>query len=268
MSDNKNIELEIYDIHKKYKKKLADSRYNVKKNNLAAFNVVPNHPFRAMLCGGSGSGKTSLMMNLLCEKRYYFGYFSKIFCFCSTYHSDDLYAVFRHCYSEKKNDTVIEVVDEFDKDTINKLDSILEEQKAFIDNFGVSKSPRLLFIFDDILGEKSLHKVLVKLLSKARHYNASSFVITQSYSQIPRSARLQFSNLFLFNPSPSEMEIVAHNHNNVYFDKKRMKAIMEHCFGVEKKFFHINTQTKKYDQWYRCGLDQIYDPASFEASSN
>lgn len=61
-----------------------------------------------------------------------------------------------------------------------------------------------LFIVDDVIADESLDKKrqpLLELASSGRHRNHSLWVLTQSYTAIPKNLRRQKKALFLWYPS-------------------------------------------------------------------
>ena len=98
------------------------SKTKVKSNDMMDSGVIPKHPFRAILSGSSGSGKTNLLIHLLTQKEFYKNYFNYIFIISPTAGKlDDSY----NALSENNPKTKIRVINDLDPDSSN-YDDMLE----------------------------------------------------------------------------------------------------------------------------------------------
>jgi hypothetical protein len=73
---------------------------------------------------------------------------------------------------------------------------------------GKQNAPKVLVIMDDAIAESTLihSPEFMKLFIQGRHYGISIMFMTQGYKQIPRSARIQATNIAMFPSRASEIE--------------------------------------------------------------
>src|SRR5688572_12993862 len=137
------------------------------------YQLVPKWPFRLLVCGNSGSGKTNLLLNLVLQ-----------------YLSFDRLIVFAKDLSEPKY--------EF-------LQKLLEDEPAaefssddqFITVDDLDPNQQNLIVFDDYVTTKN-QKAIEDLFIRGRKKNASIVYLTQSYYKTPKNIRLQCNYLALF----------------------------------------------------------------------
>ena len=136
--------------------------------------------------GETGCGKTYLVLELI-EKEYnkHFGY---IIIICPTLRENDTY------YAREwiKNNDQVWLVDP--KDNLYQWIKKLSELLRFLE---------VLFIIDDIIANESLDKrrqPLLELTILGRHRGHYLWLLTQSYSAIPKKLRRQAKDIFVWYP--------------------------------------------------------------------
>ena len=134
--------------------------------------------------GETGCGKTHLVLELI-EKEYnkHFGY---IIIICPTLRENDTY------YAKEwiKNNDQVWLVDP--KDNLYQWIKKLSELLRFLE---------VLFIIDDIIANESLDKrrqPLLELTILGRHRGHYLWLVTQSYSAIPKKLRRQAKDIFVW----------------------------------------------------------------------
>ena len=146
----------LYDEAKKYIKKLPNPNYKYHKINL---------PFRMLLIGASGSGKTATALSIV---RHFGKTFEKIV-ICTLNKEEPLYEML-----QDKNPEI-----EFYESEIPDLDETFK------------KGSNGLIIFDDLVSVKSLEPRINNYFKRARKNDCSCMYISQSYFAIPKFVRLQ-----------------------------------------------------------------------------
>lgn len=220
--------------------------------------VIPSHPFRIIINGASGSGKSNLMINLLVNPSLYGGrtkrgnYFDEIYLFSPTAGKlDDLVEnLVKHTPFKK-------LYNEFDQDT---LSSILTRAKNDIEQAGVEKSKKRLIILDDIQADQKFlrSKSILETFIQSRHYNISVMLCSQSYTKTPRACRINCSNLMLFPMTGSEADILTKEYCPYGITKKEFQSIIIYCTRERYSFLHIaNAQPIKTR--FRHNLDVILE---------
>ena len=106
-----------------------------------------NHPYRILIIGGPGSGKTNALINLLNEQKD----IDKIYLYAK-----DLSEPKYEYFIKKREDVVIKHVNnpnEFIKCS-NTMDGVYEN----IDDYNSSKNRKVLIVFDDIIADIMTNK--------------------------------------------------------------------------------------------------------------
>lgn len=230
--------------------------------------VIPQHPFRMIISGASGSGKSMLLMNLLTMPQYYGGgvltqsdgekkrikpFFHVIFIISPTAgKTDDLYKEL-----EKQKNKII-IINEPDED---ELMEIIDMNLEHIEKNGVHKSPRILICYDDIIHcKKFLNcKAFTKSYIASRHYNASVIVCSQKYNALPRVCRIQCNAVMYFRGNSTEDERLAEEHSPPGFKKRDfITKIIDNATDQPYQFLFINLQ-EPFKTRYRKGLGIIME---------
>ena len=144
------------------------------------------HPHTAIFTGPTGVGKAHLVLNMI--ETQYNNHFDEIIILCPTIRCNKTY-IDRSWVIKDENVWIVEPKDKL-YDHIEKL-SNLEAGNA------------LLFIVDDIIADESLDKrrqSLLELAISGRHKNHYLWLLTQSYTAIPKNLRRQAKAIFTWYP--------------------------------------------------------------------
>ena len=144
---------------------------------------IPDHQYRILIIGGSGSGKTNVLLNLIenqpdIDKTYLYAkgpyegryqYLIKIRKKVGIYHHNNPRA-----YVEYSND--------------------MWDVYKNIDYYNPDKENKILIVFDDIIADminnKKLNSIITELFIRGRKLNVSLAFITQSYFKATKDVRL------------------------------------------------------------------------------
>ena len=151
--------------------------------------------------GPTGCGKTHLVLDLI-EKEYT-KHFAYIVIICPTLRWNKTY----HFKDWIKNDDKVWLIEPKDKpyQWIEKFSQLLARSET-------------LFIIDVIIGDEGLDKrrqPLLELAISGRHRDYYLWLLTQSYSAIPKNLRKQVKAIFVWYPKKKADLKMIHDENNV-----------------------------------------------------
>lgn len=248
MSEKKNY----YDLKIR---PLKTSKHGIKQRPMMESGVIPQVNTSTLIIGRSGSGKTCLLCNLLQQPHFYGKdhtgkpYFDQTIIFSKTGGTalDDTYDNIDYLTKDNfVNDLQPEIIDE-----------IIKSQEQHIKKNGFGKR-KLLLIFDDVLSEPKFlkSKQFVKLWVELRHYCCTVICNSQSYTKIPRVARLQITCLFFFPASYNEIEVLADQQAPPNMNKKEFIKLVQYATNEPFNFLYINNKLPITER-FRKNLDKV-----------
>ena len=141
------------------------------KNHNKKWPYIPDHPYRILITGGSGSGKTNTLLNLINEQKD----IDKIYLY-----TKDL-SESKHEYLTKNRENAgIKLVNYSNAfiEYSNTMDDVYEN----IDNYNSSRKRKILIIFDDMIADimtnKKFQSIIKELFTRCRKLNVSLVFIT------------------------------------------------------------------------------------------
>ena len=170
---------------------------------------IPDHPYRILIIGGSGSGKTNTLLNLINNQPD----IDKI----------NLYAKDPH---EVKYQFLINKreklgLDHFDdpKDFMEYSNDMQDVYKN-IDDYNLRKKRKVLIVFDDMIADminnNKLNPIVTELFIRGRKLNISIVFIMQSYFKVPKDVRLNSTHFFIMK-IPKKREIALNHSSDINF---------------------------------------------------
>ena len=169
---------------------------------------IPDHPYRILIIGGSGSGKTNALLNLINNQPDV----DKIY-----FYAKDLYEA-KYQYLINKREKV--GLDHFDdpKAFIEYSNDIQDVCKN-IEDYNPRKNRKVLIVFDDMIADminkKKLNPIATELFIRGRKINMSIFLISKSYFKMPKDVRLNSTHFFIIKiPNKRELQQIALNHSS------------------------------------------------------
>jgi len=197
------------------------------------------HPFRMLVCGSSGSGKTNLITNLI---KKYNNYFNDIYVITPTYDIDNT-------WDQVKG--VSAVMREYND---NDFTNFLEERKKLIEEKG-KENTKLLLVCDDLAGILKRNSKVKEAFFRGRHYNLSILLATQSLREMPRPIRVNCSQVILFNiQNKTELKIIQDEYSSG-LDKDTFMEIYNTATEPKYGFLTIDFHAE-LEHRYRMNLDK------------
>ena len=192
-------------------------------------------PFRMIICGSSGSGKTQTLMSLIYNMP---DTFENIF--IVTKNKDEpLY----NYIDEKLGKKGLKIM-EIDKDGLPDLDKL-------------DKSQQTLIIMDDLVGEKN-QKPMEQFFLRARKKNASLCYITQSYYAVPKMIRNNMTYLIVKQISSMKNLTMIAREFDLGLTKETLTAMYKDATADKQNFLMIDLETTPEDR-FRKGFSDYYD---------
>ena len=169
---------------------------------------IPDHPYRVLIIGGSGSGKTNALLNLINNQQD----IDKIY----LYAKDPYEAKYQYLINKREKVGL----DHFDdpKAFIEYSNDMQDVHKS-IDDYNSRKKRKVLTVFDDMIADminnKKLDSTVTELFIRGRKLNISIVFITQSYFKVPKDVRLNSTHFFIMKiPNKRELQQIALNHSS------------------------------------------------------
>ena len=206
---------------------------NNKKHN-ENWPYIPDHPYRIIIFGGSVSGKTNALINLINEQKD----IDKIYLYTGEL-SEPKYEYL----IKKRQDVGIKHVNNLNAfiECSNTMDDVYEN----IDDYDPSRKRKILIVFDgmivDIVTNKKFQAIIKELFITCRKLNISLVFITQSDFSVPKDVRLNSTHYLIMKiNNKRELQNIAINHSADIDYKDFMKFYRE-CTRKPFNFLTIDT---------------------------
>ena len=160
---------------------------NIVNNNNEKHNekwlYIPDHPYRILIIGGSGSGKTNTLLHLINEQKD----IDKIYLYAKDLSESKYEYLIRNCETvgiKHLNDSKAFI------ECSNTMIDVYEN----IDNYNPKRKRKILIVFDDMIADimtnKKFQSIIKELFIRCRKLNISLVFTTQSYVSVPKDVRL------------------------------------------------------------------------------
>ena len=183
---------------------------------------IPDHPYRILIIGSSGSAKTNLLLNLIekqpdIDKKY-------------LYAKDPYESNYQYLINNREG---VGINHFKDPKAFIEYSNDMHDVYKNIDEYDPDKENKILIVFDDMIADmihnKKLNSTVTKLVIRGRKLNISLVFITQSYFKVPKDVRLNTSHVFIAKiPSKREIQQVAINHSS-HINTKDFANIYRKC---------------------------------------
>ena len=213
-----------------------DNQVDMKKTPL------PLKPCNYALVGKKGSGKTTLMLNLLTKKQSpYYKFFDRIFLISPTARKDDK--------MKELVDDLEEMGQYFEELDNEVLQHILDVIDSFNEEWKQKKKkgkPAHLLILDDCVHmmKRKSSKLLEQVITQNRHFNLFNWILIQKWTgYMPTIIRSNLDNISFFrNDNKKELESFLDEMNG---NPDELRALYDYAVSEPFSFFHINNYGDK-----------------------
>ena len=180
---------------------------------------IPDHPYRILIVGGSGLGKTNTLLNLTNNQPD----IDKIY----LYAKDPYESKYQYLINKRKKVGL----DHFnDAKAFMDYSNDMQDIYKNIEDHNPKEKRKVLIIFDDMIADminnKKLKPAVTELFIRGRKLNISIVFITQSYFKVPKYVRLNSKYFFVMEvPNKRELQQITLNHSSDIDFKDFMKTI-------------------------------------------
>ena len=210
-----------------------------KKEHNSKWPYILDHPYRILIVGGSGSGKTNALLNLINNQLD----IDKIYLYVKDPHE----AKYQYLINKREKAGL----DHFkDPRAFTEYSNDMQDVYKKIEDYIPGKKRKILIVFGDMIADMinntKLNPVVTELFIRGRKLNISIFFITQSYFKVPKDVRLNSTHFFIMTiPNKRELQQIALNHSSD-IDFKDFIKIYKKC-TAEPYSFLVNDTTLQSD---------------------
>ena len=235
------------------------SKDDIKQPALADEGIIPKLGSSIIISGKSGSGKSVLLYNLMTRKEFYLGAFSKIILISPTAEQDDVQIALKIPQSCIFTDL---------KQAVGALQIIERIQTTQITKVGSGKARRICIIYDDVVGHTKFmtSPEFVGSFIRSRHWNCTTFLLTQSFMKVPRVCRLQCSFIVFFPLSRSEANTVIDEFCPPKTTAQQFERMLMEVLDEKYQFFVVNMRVPIPIR-YRKGLGEIINLDDYKSDT-
>ena len=151
---------------------------------------IPDHPYRILIIGHSGSGKTNALFNLINEEPD----IDKIYLYAK-----DPYEAKYQFLINKRESTGLKHFN--DSKAFIEYSNDMDDIYKNIEEYNPNKKRKILIVFDDMIADmlsnKKLNPIVTESFIRRRKLNISLDFITQSYLAVPKNIRLNSTYYFI-----------------------------------------------------------------------
>ena len=208
---------------------------------------IPDHPYRILIIGGSGSGKTNTLLSLINNQSD----IDKIYLYAKDPYED------KYQFLTKKRESI--GIKHFnDPKAFIEYWNDMHDVYQNINDYNPDKENKILIVFDDMIADminnKKLNSIVTELFIRGRKLNISLVFITQSYFKVPKDVRLNTTHFFIMKiPNKRELQQIALNHSSD-INTKDFINIYKKC--IDKPYsFLVNDTTLSPDDPLRLRKD-------------
>ena len=249
MSDNKHSDSLLVDGKYSLKIQPLDTNKNkIYQSPQMEAGYIQKHPHTAIFNGRVASGKSNLLGNMLLNPLMYKGYFDVIHLFAGS--CDDLFDTLSIPTKNIHTDW---------KQWDTELEKIFKKQQADIKKDSIMEADRVLVIMDDILNHVQFmkrSKWFKKCFVSFRQPGVTTWLCSQSWTQVPRVCRLNALVIYYFQGTASEKNLLAEEYAPSTMNDSQFKALIDHATTDDYSFLSIFT-TLPERRRFRKNLDVV-----------
>ncbi len=205
--------------------------------------MAPQWPFRLLICGQTGCGKTNLLLNLLLNYLYY----NKLYVYAKDL-SESSYIFLQEFFDD------IHRKAEEDYKFTEKIATFSSSKTDIVHVDDLDKEYQNLIVFDDFVTEKDQDSI-IELFTRGRKKNTSVIYLTQSYYSTPKDIRLQCNYFMFFNIGSKRQVSEIEKDHAIGLTKEEFLRLFDFSTEDPYSFMMIDLKTKDKRKKFRKNLD-------------
>ena len=170
---------------------------DITKEHNPNWSQIPDHPYRILIIGGSGSGKTNSLFNLINQQPD----IDKIYLYAK-----DPYEAKYQFLIKKREDVGTKHFN--DSKAFIEYSDDMDDIYKNIEKYNSNKKRKLLIVFDDMIADmlsnKKLNPIVTELFIRGRKLNTSPVFISQFHFAVPKNIRLNSTCYFMMKIQTNE----------------------------------------------------------------
>ena len=168
---------------------------------------IPDHPYRILIIGGSGLGKSNALLNPINNQSDV----DKIY----LYAKDPYEPKYQHLINKREK---VGLNHYDDPKAFTEYSNDTQDVYRNVEENNLGKKRKVLIVFDDMIADminnKKLNPVVTELFIRCRKLNIFIVFIIQSYFKIPKEVRINTTHFFIMKvPNERELQQIALNHS-------------------------------------------------------
>ena len=198
---------------------------------------IPDHTYRILIIGGSGTGKTNALLYLI-QQQDNGNLIDKVYLYAK-----DLDEPKYQFLIKKREDVGIKYIN--DSNAFTEYSNTMDDVYNNIDNYNPNRKRKILIVFDDMIADITTNgkfqAIIKELFIRCRKLNISLVFITQSYFSVPKDVRLNSTHYLIMKIyNKRELQQIAINYS-ADMDYKVFLKIYRNCTKELYSFSTIDT---------------------------
>jgi ABC-type dipeptide/oligopeptide/nickel transport system ATPase component len=207
-----------------------------------------NHPFRMVIVGASGAGKTQLVVHILSKMR---NTFANVYIYTKN-KDEPIYQ-----YLEEKIPSGLTI-----KEGLDELPTLQKDKNGVVKGF--EKDDQSLVIFDDLVLEKSQERIEQMFIRGRKIAGGISIMyLTQSYFKVPKTIRINCTYIILKKlASTRDLNMILSDYN-LGVSKDTLLEIYKYCTRIKEEFLLLDLDSVP-EHRFRRNLLEIINIETFD----
>ena len=201
---------------------------------------IPDHPYRILIIGGSGSGKTNTLLNLINEQNDT----DKIYLYARDLNESNYKILIK-----KPKNARIKYLN--DPNAFIECSNTMDDVYENIHDYNSIRKRKISIAFDDMIADIMINKkfqaIIKELFIRCRKLNISLVFITQSYVFVLKDVRLNSTHYLIMKINKKrELQNIAFNHS-ADIDYQDFIKIYRECIKEPYNFLTIDAKLPASD---------------------